>query len=359
VSRKRFYLFKLPFTDKTKGEIFRGFVKWSGYHKWAFNLDVDFNKHWINVFWKTRLFSFIALLDFILVETLKISTPLLIAFVINSGRIINFYYFIIGLLVHIFFIQITFYFAPLSEMTITNGLRSSVSKYFLKTDPINHSTRSSGTIISKTEKMISGFVDLYYNLVNVIGIFIAILISSISLWLFEPFYGIMAFISFCLIIFIMVLGVAYRTELTFKETTKVDDKFKSLTLESLQQTVYIRSLFASEKQLSDISRYGLKNTIYESTVWRINSYIFTIAKVLFTVIFGVVGYMILQDEMVSTADKIAVLITYYLTGNTLYSAGSVAKKIVNGVYSIEDFWKFVRDFGEQTYPVLEGDETGK
>jgi hypothetical protein len=58
----------------------------------------------------------------------------------------------------------------------------------------------------------------------------------------------------------------------------------------------------------------------------------------------------------STADKIAVLITYYLTGNTLYSAGSVAKKIVNGVYSIEDFWKFVRDFGEQTYPVLEGDE---
>jgi hypothetical protein len=87
-----------------------------------------------------------------------------------------------------------------------------------------------------------------------------------------------------------------------------------------------------------------------------SGYVFTITRIVFNLFFLLVGYWVIGDDSIVLSNKIALIITYYLAGNTLYSAGHIVKNTTKAIYSIEDFWKFVREFGTQTYPVLEGDK---
>jgi hypothetical protein len=247
----------LPISDERKEKIFGWFVRAFRYQKWIKDIDIDFQKPWWYIFWQVKIFTLAIILNFIIVESLKSGAPLLITFVLNTGDINNFYYLVIGLISYAILIGLLFYFDPLMQLTLVNSLRSSAAKFFLQVDPISHSTRSSGTVVSKTERAASSLVDFYYNLVSILGGLIAILVSTVAFWNYGWLYGLVALVSFFVTIVLMVGGVMIKTDLTFDITVKKDDKFKATTLETLQQSGYIRSLFATDKQMQNIKRQGI------------------------------------------------------------------------------------------------------
>jgi ABC-type multidrug transport system fused ATPase/permease subunit len=349
----------LPISDERKEQVFEWFVRLFRYRFWIRDIRIDFDKPWWYIFWQVKLFSVAIFTNFFIVEVLRSSAPLLITFVLNASDLTVFYWLVGGLCAYAILIGLLFYFDPLMQLTLVNSLRTSASRFFLTVDPIAHSTRSSGTIVSKTERAANSFVEVYYNSITILGGLVAIVISTGALWSYGWSYGLVALLSFVMVVVIMVGGIMLKTDLTFDQVVEKDDKLKATSLEALQQSSYIRSMFATDRQVTDIVKQSKDQILYNATSWHMSGYVFTICRVLFNLVFGLLGYWVIQDESIAMTDKVALLITYYLTGNTLYSAGHVVKRITKAIYSIHDFWKFVREFGEQTYPVLEGDSVTK
>jgi hypothetical protein len=50
-----------------------------------------------------------------------------------------------------------------------------------------------------------------------------------------------------------------------------------------------------------------------------------------------------------------VLVSLFSPGKSLYDTGKTIDKMIEGVEDARDLWKFLRDFEEQTYPVLDQD----
>ena len=317
--------------------------------------EIDFDKPWWQVYGWTKWQNLFVLFVVLLENSFLTVLPLIIVLLIRNDNVIN--YLAVGFVGFVIAIISTFgyIFNVTRECMISKNITHSANSYFLTVDPIYHSTKNSGQIISKVERSSFAFIEFDIGLVlDILPNLFGVIIGSGTLFFYNFNLGLIGSFGSLLI---LSLGVYFRifNNIVFrKKVIQVEDDAKSLTVESLSQMVYIRSTFATIEQLNNSDKINKTNASVWSTFW-ITSSITDMTLYFIQVIFALlVGYYISQLVKFNGFDLINGLaaITTYLGGTSrIVGFGSNIKRLIEAEYKIRDLFLFIRTFGKQTFPV--------
>jgi ABC-type multidrug transport system fused ATPase/permease subunit len=335
------------------------FEKLFGYEKKVKILPVDFNKPWWQIIWDQKWQLAFCVAYELVDNVYQALIPIIIAFILTTGNYSYFFYFIIvavSLQILGVFVFIIF---SLLEAKTTYSVYSAANKFFLTVDPINHSTRSSGQIISKTSRGSERFEDILQMLLyDIIPIFATLITIVVAMVKYDFNLGIIAFLG---ILFVALVSVATRywiTPMLSKKSIEVEDDFKATGVETLAQVAHIRASFASKEQNDLLSEKTKKLMAVRTTTSSTGVLLNTSIRVFYILTVLIVGLVMLNsvsEGKLNLVIAIGLLISYAGGMKLVNGLGKVVEKFSDRVSKANDLFIFIRGFGKQTYPVLEGD----
>lgn len=247
-----------------------------------------------------------------------------------------------------------FYFDPFLRNQTSSGIVSSSSVKLLTTDPINHMTKASGEIISKVNRGGDAGADLMGNyLQDASGFAVTFLSTTLVFLSYSWKYGLIALVTFILVSLIIIWGTFSRVKFFTKIKNTFEDKSKQIQLETLTQASYIRSSFSTIEQVSKLKKVIFEDMIISSNRWRAGNLIQSVARCLYFFGFFILGVLVIQDTNLSALIKLGFLATYLRTSQSIFNAGSITKSITQNTHSVVELFNFIKNFGKQSFPVLE------
>jgi ABC-type multidrug transport system fused ATPase/permease subunit len=227
-------------------------------------------------------------------------------------------------------------------------------------DPIYHTTKSSGQIINKIEtttKEMEGLVVLIVEnlLPTVIG-FITVVVTMAS---FDYRLGIIGTISFFVIAFMSIAINYLNAEVFKKKRIKADDKSRSKAVETLQQNALIRASFASNEQIESLKSNYLNSININSITQQAFGLTRTFTRTAYAIsnlVVGMVLFELVNTNQINTGVGLSLLIAYFNGSGPIMRVGNMIRNSIQSISRQEDLFDFIRQFGVQTYPVLEGDK---
>jgi ABC-type multidrug transport system fused ATPase/permease subunit len=317
---------------------------------------IDFQKPWWYVFKKTK-WEILGTTVFNLLNSIFFAfSPVFIGFVISTRNYTYFYYYFLYWLILRIFILFFNPFWIRVYSRILASVKFESQNFFLKTDPINHTTRSSGQILAKVDRTKQAYddivsivtEDLFPFLIKVFG-------ASTTLFLIDTKIGLIGLAFFIVLVFLNSLGMIFNTDLIQPQIIKYDDLEKQVEVENLAQVAYIRSTFASQQQIDkseiiiqkSFSNWNLKYRLYHLVV-QLTTYPFMLF------IAYICYYTINQIELekISPALGIGVITSIILNTQDLLWIGMKVERLIKATIEADDLFKFIRGFGKQTFPVL-------
>ena len=320
-------------------------------------IDIDFAKPWWSLLSKIK----VKVLFLCVVGSVNgifwIVLPILVVKSLESGNFNNFIYLIVARIAVLLLSLIPYRYEPEVFMQVHWSIFTSATKFFLTVDPVNHSVRSTGTIISKVQRGKDSYSDFLaivtWEVLPMLISFITVILVflSVDLWL-----GLTSLLSLAICILLTVFFQWLNANFTRKVWIDLEDKTKAFGVENLQQMQFIRSTFATIPQLNIQTKMTRKLMAQNRVVWLayIWSYHLTLTAYFLTVAW--VGYIVfskIEDHTLSLATGIGLMGTYFLGSNNISEFGERAKRLTEKVTDIRDLWDFICGFGKQTYPVLE------
>jgi ABC-type multidrug transport system fused ATPase/permease subunit len=345
------------FTEKTAQNIFTFWKKLLDYKKPIQLVKVDFTKPWWKPIWDVKNGFILPFLIDLFLNLYSIFFPLLIVWTIQNNRIDVLIWTIILRIVLIPIRELLYKSFVLSNQSLIRGIELSTNQFFLSTDPVNHSTRDTGQIISKVDRALSELETMIYTvtwevfpiLIGIIGLFFAI--SSIDFWA-----GVVVGFSLFLLVILNIFSNYFNSLIFQKKWIKSQDDINSVKIENLQQTALIRSVFATKSQLSKLQEKQQKFILIEYLYWRFGGFLFGFLMAIYYLIgFGFLAYIFakMNDGNLDAASGISLISTFFLGTYNILNSGQLAERLSRSIISIQDLFKFIRKYGKQTYPVLE------
>ena len=341
-----------------ESKIFKSFEKLFGFQKHSKLIDIDFNKPVWNIYKKLKSLLLGVVTMVFIKELIVAILPGILVFVISNQK----FDFLIYILVLVFIIAAVFYLEYYLSAILLNkltfSLHTSAQKFFLTTDPINQSTRSSGQIISKVERASNSaqtLAEVAY--IDLFPMVISIFASVIPLYFFDFKIGFWLTLFIVLVITFNAYSRLYVVDKFQPFGIKSEDKFKAVAVENLSQVMLIRSVFSTENQIKKQSLNGSKAVSNWATVWHLLHTSDIIMHFLsYCSVVVLAWYLMSNPEIFSTTLAIALLTNYIFAINKVSSAGARIKKFAVNKANLEDLFSFIRNFGKQTYPVLDNDQ---
>jgi ABC-type bacteriocin/lantibiotic exporter with double-glycine peptidase domain len=331
-------------------------VRCFGYKKNTKLLDIDFTKPWWWVFKDQKMLVFIFILNTAFTSSYTALLPVFIGLSIQSQNLNYFLYCVAFAILGQIFSFFLYYLDAIFRLQTSQSINFSANKFFLTTDPIRHISRSSGQILSKINRA-SSDIDRLISLISseFLSLFFIIISTVITFWNFDYVYGLVTLISLSILVIFNIFGALFKKQFE-KLLISLGDDAHRVNIETLQQVFYIRSSFASNEQITKMKQTNFKDLYSTATSWRISGFIITITQVLFYVSLGILGFMMLRNNQVGLILSAALLINYYSLGSKFFNVGHSVKQLIKSYTGVVDLFEFIRGFGKQTYPVLEGDE---
>jgi hypothetical protein len=337
-------------------EDFNKLTSWFGYNRRMKLQDVDFYKPWWYIFWQQKWLVLINILNQAYSNTFLAIIPVAISYSFQQRSLFYFVLCTMGLLIFRISSHALFYFDPMLRTQIAQSMIFSANKFFLQTDPINHSSRSSGQIIAKINRgansmenfvgiMSFELISLFFGMIATVGIF-----SSFGL-----VYGVVVFVSLSALVIFNIFAFLFKKQFEHL-LIKYDDDAQSVNIETLNQVQFIRSVFGSNEQLLKMRRKNFLNMYTDATSWRISGYIITFTQIIFFLSLGMIGYLMLGESNYDPVITSSLIISYFYTGSRFYFFGHNIKQLIKSYVSITDLFKFIRNFGKQSYPVVSEDK---
>ncbi|GAB4146649.1 MAG: hypothetical protein OHK0017_07430 [Patescibacteria group bacterium] len=334
-------------------------VKVHNYEKSMKIFDVDFSKPWWDVILRQKFLVTAIVAAQIVFNVYDTLFPVMIGWAISRTNAMELAVIIAGRIGVIFLGNAIMYLNPILQLQAVGSVEYSANKFFLTVDPIHHTTRSSGQIVAKVERGSSSFEDMLdFITFEVLTLFISLATVIITLWNFGGGLALTALSSFIVITAFNILAQTFRTRSFEVNLLPYLDKSKAVTLETLQQSQLIRSSFASTEQDAKIKNSIFGAMFREGAGWRSNAYIGLITRSLYFLSVGLIAIQLMQiiESGAMTAITATTLILTYLNGtNNINRIGDVVKRIGKAYARITDLYEFIRNFGHQTYPVLQDD----
>lgn len=319
--------------------------------------DIDFNKPWLTeTILKKPFFVAISIVSEMIQAVFLTVSPISIGYIFQTRK---YEYLWLFCSIYIFFELVNRVVWSMQNYLIeVNGgsLLISANKFLLTTDPINHTFRSSGQIISKIEKSIASLKDFFFIIIDdfvpVITSLVTLIITFLSV---DLYLGLICLFSLTLIGGFNIFMAFYNGKALKPMMIKTEDNVSKTYTEGLMSINYIRSTFATSNFFKLIQQKELQNGSTKATAQMGYGIASSTVRIVFGISYLVLGLLILKmvnNNELSFIIGSSIFITYVAQASTIRSVGSLTQKIVENQIRLSDFFKFIRDFGKQTYPVL-------
>ncbi len=317
-------------------------------------VDVDFSKPWWFLLWQQRGIVAINIVNVLIYSIIASLSPILLAQIFVGGNTWDLILLILGLILVRFINFALFYFDPILRLQSSKSIENSATNFFLTVDPVNHSLRSTGQIVSKVGRGSSSFetfLDIFsFNLLNLFGMVIGVVVAF---WQVNLVLAILVAVAISLISFVNWFFYMARNKMFRRFRIQADDTSKAISLETLQQTQYIRAVFGTVEQYDKAKKSQFKSMVTAAVGWRLTGYVVSFSQILFLLSLLLVSILLLGQADIDKTIALSLIISYFQLGNSLNFVGQSFGRVVNSIDDVNDLYNFVREFGKQTYPVLE------
>jgi ABC-type multidrug transport system fused ATPase/permease subunit len=322
--------------------------------------DLDFFKPWWDIFYKQKtLILSIVLFTFIDKITLSLF-PIAIGWIIESKS----YFYLLSIMS--FYIAMCvislFTYHPFLSKFFTqtqDNFRYNAYRHLLLMDPISHVQQPSGIIIGKIQRTSIAYLDMADNVVDEIVPMLIETGTVIITMMFVNFVlGAIVGISIFLITIIYALISRHVTSVIEAETNKKDDSVNQISAESLSQFYYIRASFTTDAIKDKLYSENLSIMQLQTSAWMTYKLIRECFVIFyFCLLIGIIAYLI---HMIKSGDISFVfattLVVMFLRGTkSIFSLDKRLKMILKSYRRIKDFYSFIEEFGDQSFPVLDTD----
>ena len=326
-------------------------------------LKVDFQKSWWDVVLQERKVLSLVILSEIFGSVFVVIFPIIIGIAFTTGN-----YNLLLVIVFMMFFDtwshnIIEKLKNISIIKITNSVEFNANKFFLTVDPINHSTKSSGQIISKVSRGSIAFIavsDLITE--EVVSTFASLITVSVTMFIFDWVLGLLCFVFITIIGLFNIISYMARQKVFQPKRIKAEDELKAINVETLLQTPFIRAIFASNEQIQKVKSATNYSMIGVGNGWQSAVTINGISRSLHILSILAVGSIIfhqMTQGIFSPILAISMVLAY--TGGTqnIVKIGLKVKNLTEYIANINDLFDFIRGFGKQTFPVLDNDWSDK
>jgi ABC-type transport system involved in Fe-S cluster assembly fused permease/ATPase subunit len=336
------------------------FEKMFGFAKRVRQYDVDFSKNW----YRSLNFEIARLSITFLVEISMrafLSTiPILLGLIITKTDK-NLFYILCTVYLSIFmFTSFSMYNYSIAVSNIINSIYYSAVKYFLVVDPKFHSSRSSGQIISKVgrgSEAIESILDTF--MFDLSGSLVGVMTAAFAIYIIDATIGSYALISVIILCSISILNQIIRVRIVAPQIIDNEDKLKAAGVETLQQVSHIRSSFASTEQIHKVGLLTSRYSTVQATVWLVSIFSTTFTRILFVISFVIIGSLTFDQvvqNILPVSVAVGILGTFLNASSQIVFLGRAVERFTDRISRVTDLFDFIRGFGKQTYPVLEGDK---
>jgi len=245
------------------------------------------------------------------------------------------------------------------QMKSVQSVDFCANKFLLEVDPIYHSTKSSGKIIAKVSRGSRAYETILdiisFEILNLVS---GVVIAVLTLLSYDRFIGLVAFLIIILVLSLNVTSEYYNALISEKKVIEIEDTVSQSQVENLQQAGFIRSTFNTENQLKKLKQENYDLIITTSTRWHISTFFQTIINIIYVLGLLLIGGLIftkMSEGLLSQAIAISLISTYIYGSSHILYIGALARRFPRNLAYINDLFSFIRGFGKQTYPVLEGE----
>ena len=326
-------------------------------------LKVDFEKPWYDLFLQVK-WTVLATFSFNIVRNLYFTLiPITIGYIVSNQQYWLFnYFFLVWAFIQIFAFFINPFWIRLYSR-ILGSVKYNAQNYFLKSDPINHSLRSSGQIIAKVSRGSQAYDEILFLVTeDIFPIAIKSLTAASTLFVINWVVGLIGLLFVSLSLILSTILNINVEKLIEPQVILADDETKQVEVENLAQVALIRSIFSTEIQIVKAEKTIQKSFANWNLKYRIHHFSGQILNVLFLVFLGFLFANIvtlIQNNQINSILAISIMVGIALNLTDLLWIGNKLERLIKSVIEAQDLFEFIRNFGKQTYPVLDGEETFK
>jgi ABC-type bacteriocin/lantibiotic exporter with double-glycine peptidase domain len=320
---------------------------------------IDLNKPWWNIFMEFKVPLVFEIINELIQAIFGTLTPIIIGYGITQRDLRAIIFFGIGYFILEIGNRIIIRRYDIATVSIKESFRYDALKYFLTVDPIFHSTKSSGQVISKIQ---GGTDDITTILASSAGSILPVLFSFIAtvitLATFNGLLGIIGTVSFFAICLTNSLYNYVNSKSFSKYRIRERDSVLKITAENLTQNAFIRSSFATPEQLEKTNntlRRFAKVTMDGMLAYGIGTTITRSLYIISTLSIAIVIFYQVSGGSLDQYLGITLIITYINGSSQILRLGRTINDFVEKVTGVMDTFEFIRNFGVQSYPVLESD----
>jgi len=320
-------------------------------------LTVDFDKSWWDIILQQKAMLIFMIVSEVLGSIFIALFPILIAYTLTNNDYKLFLIIVIAMIIDTWTHILATKYNNIMQIVAMKSVEYSANKFFLSVDPIYHSTKSSGQIVSKISRGANSYEDFLDLLGSeLLTIFISVITVSVAMFSFNWHLGLVSSLFIILIGSFNVITNIARTAIFQSKWLKSEDRLKAVSIETLLQAPFIRAIFASNEQISKIKAVTKDHMIKLGNNWQAWQYINGFSRSLHILSVLVIGSIIfnqMQMNVFSPILAISILLTYTNGTQNILNIGQKIKRLTQSISSINDLFDFVRSFGKQTFPVLE------
>jgi ABC-type multidrug transport system fused ATPase/permease subunit len=323
-------------------------------------LPVDFQKPWWDIIRRQKWTLFLVAGVEVLVTIADTLLPLAVGYAIQNRNLWLFVGIVGFRLLLTWIFNITFHYNTIFQIQIMESVEYAANKFFLTVDPVYHSTKSSGQIVSKVNRGSSS----YENILDIVTFEILPFLTGfgtviLTMFAFGWQLGVVASGFIIIITVFNILSHVIRGKIFEPIEHEAEDKVKAVGLESLQQATFVRTSFAVTELLQKYSKFANARMIKTGNNWQSGTYVNAVTRTLYQLSYlcvGLVLFKFLDQNLLTPIACISIILTYSTGTNRVLYIGNQVKRLTKGITSVTDLFTFIRGFGKQTYPVLKGEE---
>ena len=317
---------------------------------------IDFKKSWDTTLFQEKTTILLIALGEIVSALFHTLLPILLGAVMSKGRLD----LLLSLCIFWFILYCTHYWLRIIsgkvQLSIIYSVYTSAHAWFLQADPIYHTKRSTGTILSKIDRAARSYEALFDAFVfELIGILIGAVTVTVSAFLYNKTVGLLV------LIFLLVLGSLIITlslkimHPKEKEWLKADDRSRALSVENLNQASLIRASFASNEMNDRLIQASKNSMLKEGVFWFTHIKIYLFMRILYILSISLLALFLfyeIQAGRISSAVSIGIVLTYIQGTREILRLDKPMREIVKGITRINDLSAYMDTFGKKSFPVL-------
>ncbi|MBN2267495.1 MAG: ABC transporter ATP-binding protein [Candidatus Babeliaceae bacterium] len=320
-------------------------------------IPIDFQKPWWHIFWAQRWITGCLLVSLTIFDILNTLFPLLIGQAISAQSITY-----LAVIISVYLAQeasswlIARPFITILQAQVVDSFRYNAYRSLLGIDPAYHAQHSSGVSIGKIRRTSEAYLRLTKKMLDdLIPILIINITTLISVFYYSTTIG---FIVTGIVITVgTFLGfiIIRSTKKIELQANRDDDMANHIGNESLSRNAYIRATFASDEvlhKLTDSHKRVMRSSATFHMTYRLLRGISVFCYLIVIAVIAAIMILFVRSGSLSSIMALSLMVMIFRSTEPLIKLDKYIVDAVSSYRKITDFYRYIRAYGKQTYPVF-------